>query len=77
MQQIQEYNGGDESFDGSVVTVRLYDFLGYGYVGLSADNIKAVSYTHLSQISGAGVGYLRGAVLSTRGPGWTGRWWIC
>ena len=24
-----------------------------------------------------GVGYLRGAVLSTRGPGWTGRWCIC
>ncbi len=22
-----------------------------------------------------GVGYLRGAVLSTRGPGWTDRWW--
>ena len=26
---------------------------------------------------GAGVGYLRGAVLSTRGPGWTDRWCIC
>ena len=25
-------------------------------------------------LSGAGAGYLRGAVLSTRGPGWTGRW---
>ncbi len=25
-------------------------------------------------LSGVGVGYLRGAVLSTRGPGWTGRW---
>ena len=23
-------------------------------------------------LSGVGVGYLRGAVLSTRGPGWTG-----
>ena len=23
---------------------------------------------------GVGVGYLRGAVLSTRGPGWTDRW---
>ena len=28
-------------------------------------------------LSGVGVGYLRGAALSTRGPGWTGRWWIC
>ena len=26
-------------------------------------------------LSGAGAGYLRGAVLSTRGPGWTVRWW--
>ena len=26
-------------------------------------------------LSGAGAGYLRGAVLSTRGPGWTDRWW--
>ena len=28
-------------------------------------------------LSGAGAGYLRGAVLSTRGPGWTGRWCTC
>ena len=28
-------------------------------------------------LSGVGVGYLRGAALSTRGPGWTGRWCIC
>ena len=40
MNQIQEYNGGDESLDGDVVTVRLYDFLGYGYIALSADNVK-------------------------------------
>ena len=26
-------------------------------------------------LSGVGAGYLRGAVLSTRGPGWTDRWW--
>ena len=37
----------------------------------------SVSYTHLERretvrsLSGVGVGYLRGAVLSTRGPGWT------
>ena len=34
-----------------------------------------VSYTHLVRsLSGVGVGYLRGAVLSTRGPGWTDLW---
>ena len=38
-QQITEYNGGDDSLDGSEMTIRLYDFLGYGYVGLSAENI--------------------------------------
>ena len=27
-------------------------------------------------LSVAGVGYLKGAVLSTRGPGWTYRWCI-
>lgn len=39
-QQIAEYNGGDDSFDGSVITTRLIDFRGYGYVGLSADNVN-------------------------------------
>ena len=38
--QIAEYNGGDESLDGSVITTRLIDFRGYGYIGLSADNVK-------------------------------------
>lgn len=38
--QITEYNGGDDSFDGSVITIKLYDFLGYGYIALSADNVK-------------------------------------
>ncbi len=28
-------------------------------------------------LSGVGAGYLKGAVLSTRGPGWTDRWWTC
>ena len=28
--QITEYNGGSEEFDGDVITLRLYDFLGYG-----------------------------------------------
>lgn len=38
--QVTEYNGGDDTLDGSKVTMRMYDFLGYGYVGLSADNVK-------------------------------------
>ena len=41
--QITEYNGGSEDFDGDVITLRLYDFLGYGYVAMSADNIKVGS----------------------------------
>lgn len=40
MNQVAEYNGGDTSFDGNVVTVKLYDFLGYGYIGISANNVK-------------------------------------
>ncbi len=38
--QIAEYNGGDESFDGSVITTRLIDYRGYGYIGICADNVK-------------------------------------
>lgn len=38
--QIAQINGGDDSLDGSVITTRLHDFLGYGYVALSADNVK-------------------------------------
>ena len=38
--QITEYNGGDETLDGDVVTIKLYDFLGYGYIALSADNVN-------------------------------------
>ena len=41
--QITEYNGGSEDFDGDVITLRLYDFLGYGYIAMSADNIKVGS----------------------------------
>lgn len=38
--QITEYNGGNDGLEGDVVTIKLYDFLGYGYVALSADNVK-------------------------------------
>lgn len=38
--QIAQINGGDDSLDGSIITTRLHDFLGYGYVALSADNVK-------------------------------------
>ena len=51
--------------------------------GLGCSPIKAVRELGserretVRSLSGVGVGYLRGAVLSTRGPGWTGRWCTC
>ena len=53
------------------------------FQGLGCSPIKAVRELGserretVRSLSGVGVGYLRGAALSTRGPGWTGRWWIC
>ena len=53
--------------------------------GLGCSPIKAVRELGserretVRSLSGVGVGYLRGAVLSTRGPGWTDLWctgWI-
>ena len=41
--QITEYNGGDDTLEGDVVTIKLYDFLGYGYIALSANNVKVGS----------------------------------
>ncbi len=38
--QIAELNGGDASLEGSVITTKLVDFRGYGYIGISADNVK-------------------------------------
>lgn len=38
--QIAEMNGGDTSLEGSVITTKLVDFRGYGYIGISADNVK-------------------------------------
>lgn len=38
--QIAEYNGGDDTFDGSVVTTKLYDFRGYAYIALNANNVN-------------------------------------
>ena len=50
--------------------------------GLGCSPIKAVRELGSERretipvLSGAGAGYLRGAVnASTRGPGWTVRWW--
>lgn len=42
-EQIAELNGGDASLDGKVITTRLIDYRGYGYVGLCADNVKVGS----------------------------------
>ena len=56
---------------------------GSTFQGLGCSPIKAVRELGserretVRSLSGVGVGYLRGAALSTRGPGWTGRWWIC
>ncbi len=53
------------------------------FQGLGCSPIKAVRELGserretVRSLSGVGVGYLRGAVLSTRGPGWTNRWCIC
>ncbi len=41
--QVIEYNGGEDTMDGSKVTMRMFDFLGYGYVGLNAENVKVGS----------------------------------
>ena len=38
--QITEYNGGDDSLDGKDISIRLYNFRGYGYIAMSADNVK-------------------------------------
>ena len=38
--QITEYNGGNSALEGDVVTIKLYDFLGYGYIALNADNVN-------------------------------------
>lgn len=38
--QIATINGGDSGLDGSVITTRLKDFRGYGYIALSAENVK-------------------------------------
>lgn len=37
--QVADINGTDE-LDGSVITTRLIDYRGYGYVGLAANNVK-------------------------------------
>ena len=53
------------------------------FQGLGCSPIKAVRELGserretVRSLSGAGGGYLRGAVLSTRGPGWTDHWCIC
>ena len=38
--QVADLNGGNEDLDGDVITTRLIDYRGYGYVGLAANNVK-------------------------------------
>ena len=40
IKEIAAANGGSEDFNGSVITVNTVDNLGYGYVGINADNVK-------------------------------------
>ena len=55
---------------------------GSTFQGLGCSPIKAVRELGserretVRSLSVAGAGYLKGAVLSTRGPGWTYRWFI-
>ncbi|MCM1251983.1 MAG: ABC transporter substrate-binding protein [Clostridium sp.] len=37
--QVTDINGGNADLDGSVITTRLIDYRGYGYVGLAAKNV--------------------------------------
>lgn len=41
--QVADINGGDTSEDGSVITTRMMDYRGYGYMALAADNVKVGS----------------------------------
>lgn len=38
--EIASANGGSKDFNGSVITINTVDNLGYGYVGINADNVK-------------------------------------
>ena len=38
--EIAAANGGSKDFNGSVITINTVDNLGYGYVGINADNVK-------------------------------------
>ena len=41
--QVADLNGGNADLDGDVITTRLIDYRGYGYVGLAANNVKVGS----------------------------------
>lgn len=38
--QVADINGGSTDLDGPVITTRLVDYRGYGYVGIAANNVK-------------------------------------
>ena len=44
--QITEYNGGSTELEGDVVTIKLYDFLGYGYINLDSNNVNVGGQPH-------------------------------
>lgn len=41
--QVADINGGNADLDGSVITTRLIDYRGYGYIGIAANNVKVGS----------------------------------
>lgn len=40
IEEIAEANGGSKDYNGSVITINTVDNLGYGYVGINADNVR-------------------------------------
>ena len=40
IEEIAEANGGSKDYNGSVITISTVDNLGYGYVGINADNVR-------------------------------------
>ena len=64
------------AFDHFVVAV-IVDFRGVQRPIKAVRELGSERRETVRSLSGVGVGYLRGAGLSTRGPGWTDRWCIC
>lgn len=40
VEEIATYNNGSYDYDGDVITINAVDYLGYGYIGINADNVR-------------------------------------